>query len=244
MTMVMDRHRAGWCPTGGPTHLCVVDTDVDIALAGGVVLRGHLDLPAGAAGAVVFTQGNKSHRHGLHHQYVAHRLQLAGLGTLLVDLLAPDEASEHRNLADIPLLGSRVGQIGRWLSAQHETAACRLGYFGAGTGAGAVLWAAAEPDSRVDAVVSLGGRPDLVGERLSWVKAPTLLMGGSADAELDHYLATRARMRCPSRLVVLPGVTRELDRHDTLDEVAGLASTWLAGLLLDEGTGSPGRRAS
>lgn len=244
MTMLMDRHHAGRCLRGEPTHLCAVDTDVDIALAGGVVLRGHLDLPAGAVGAVLFTHGNKSHRHGLRNQYVAHRLQLAGLGTLLVDLLAPDEASDHRNVADIPLLGSRVGQIGRWLSAQRETESCRLGYFGASSGAGAVLWAAAEPESRVDAVVSLGGRPDLVGDRLPWVKAPTLLMAGGADSELDRYQAAQAWMRCPSRLVVLPGLTRELDRPGALDEVARLASTWLAGLLLDEGAGSPGRRVS
>ena len=244
MTMIKDLHRAGQCLTGGPTHLCAVDTDVDIALAGGVVLRGHLDLPAGAAGAVLFTHGNRSHTHRLCNQYVAHRLQLAGLGTLLVDLLAPDELSDHRNVADIPLLGSRVGQIGRWLSARRETASCRLGYFGASSGAGAVLWAAAEPESRVDAVVSLDGRPDLVGQRLSWVKAPTLLLAGGADSELDRYQAAHARMRCPSRLVVLPGVMRELDRAGTLDEVAGLATTWLAGLLLDEGGGSPGRRVS
>ena len=214
-----------------------VDTDVDIALVGGVVLRGHLDLPAGAAGVVVFAHGSGSSRHSPRNQYVAHQLQLAGLGTLLVDLLAPDEENERRNVFDIPLLGARLGQVSRWLSAQPETASCRLGYFGASTGAGAALWAAAEPGSRAEAVVSRGGRPDLAGDRLPWVKAPTLLIVGSADhSVLDLNQRAQARMRCPSRLVVVPGATHVFEEPGTLEEVARLAATWFAGLLLGEGT--------
>lgn len=158
-----------------------VDSDVDIAVAGGVVLHGHLDLPAGAAGVVVFAHGSGSSRHSPRNQYVAHQLQRAGLGTLLVDLLAPGEAAERRNVFDIPLLGARLGEVSRWLASQPETASCRLGYFGASTGAGAALWTAAEPGNLAEAVVSRGGRPDLAADRLPWVKAPTLLIVGGAD---------------------------------------------------------------
>jgi putative phosphoribosyl transferase len=213
-----------------------VDTDVDIPLVGGVVLRGHLRMPAGTAGIVVFAHGSGSSMHSPRNQYVAHQLCLAGLGTLLVDLLAPDEENERHNAFDIPLLGERLGQVSRWLSEQPETASCRLGYFGASTGAGAALWAAADPGNRVEAVVSRGGRPELARERLPWVKAPTLLIVGSADpAVLDVNQRAQARMRCASRLVVVPGATHLFEEAGTLEEVARLASTWFAGLLLDDG---------
>ena len=210
-----------------------VDTDVDIPLVGGVVLRGHLRVPAGAAGVVVFAHGSGSRRHSPSDEYVAHQLCLAGLGTLLVELLAPDEANEARNVFDIPLLGERLGQVSRWLAQQAETTSCRLGYFGVSTGAGAALWAAADPGNRVEAVVSRGGRPGLARERLPWVNAPTLLIVGSADpVVLDLNQRAQARMRCPSRLVVVPGATHLFEEAGTLEEVARLASTWFAGLLL------------
>jgi putative phosphoribosyl transferase len=227
--------------TSPPTRAAgaAVDTDVDIALVGSVVLRGHLRLPAGAPAVVVFAHGSGSSRHSPRNQYVAHQLQLAGLGTLLVDLLAPDEENERRNVFDIPLLGARLCQVSRWLLAHPETASCGLGYFGASTGAGAALWAAAEPGNRAEAVVSRGGRPDLARDRLPWVTAPTLLIVGSADpVVLDLNQRARARMRCPSRLVVVPGATHLFEEPGTLEEVARLASTWFAGLLLTEGAAS------
>jgi putative phosphoribosyl transferase len=224
-----------------------VDTEVDIPLVGGVVLRGHLRLPAGSTGVVVFAHGSGGSRRSPRDQYVAHQLQLAGLGTLLVDLLAPDEQDEGRNAFDVPLLGDRLGQVSRWLKARPETSSCRLGYFGAGTGAGAALWAAAEPGSRVDAVVSRGGRPELARERLPWVQAPTLLIVGSADpVALDLNQRAQARMRCPTRLVVVPGEMRRCEGPGTLEEVTRLASTWFSGLLLgdDDTAGAGGRDAS
>lgn len=227
----------------GELSTSAIASDVDIPLAGGVVLRGRLDVPAGAAGVVIFVHGSSSSRHSPRDQYVAHRLRLAGLGTLLVDLLAPDEVNERRNVFDIPLLGVRLGQVSRWLSSQPETASCRLGYSGASTGAGAALWAAAETGSRVEAVVSRGGRPDLTGDRLPWVEAPTLLIVGSADhSVLDLNQRAQMRMRCPTRLVVVPGATHLFEEPGALEEVARLTSTWFAGLLIGEETAAAARR--
>lgn len=211
-----------------------IDTDVQIAV-GDVVLRGHLDLPAGARGVVLFAHGSGSSRLSRRNQYVAAQLQAAGLGTLLFDLLTPEEENDRRRVFDIPLLGSRLAQVGRWLLARPEAASCRLGYFGASTGAGAALWAAAEPGSPVQAVVSRGGRPDLAGDRLPWVKAPTLLIVGGADpAVLDLNRRAQARMQGGTRLVVVPGATHLFEEPGTLEQVARLAAVWFRAHLLDE----------
>jgi putative phosphoribosyl transferase len=209
-----------------------VDEEVEIALDGGVVLPGHLHLPVGASGVVVFAHGSGSSRLSPRNRAVAHRLQAAGLGTLLVDLLTAREEADPHNVFDIPLLGSRLTQVGHWLLARPEAGSCALGYFGASTGAGAALWAAAEPGSPAAAVVSRGGRPDLAGDRLPWVTAPTLLIVGGADpVVLDLNRQAQARMRCPTRLVVVPGATHLFEEPGTLDEVARLASTWFTHLL-------------
>lgn len=222
-----------------------VDTDVEIALPGHVVLRGHLDLPVGSDGVVVFAHGSGSSRLSPRNQYVAHQLQAAGLGTLLVDLLTPNEEADPRKVFDIPLLGARLTRVGQWLLSRPEAASCALGYFGASTGAGAALWAAAEPGSPVDAVVSRGGRPDLAGDRLPWVKAPTLLIVGGADpAVLDLNRQAQARMRCPTRLVVVPGATHLFEELGTLDEVARLAATWFGMHLLGGGAASAERHGA
>jgi putative phosphoribosyl transferase len=186
---------------------------------------------------VVFAHGSGSSRLSPRNQYVAQRLHAAGLGTLLLDLLTPNEEEDRSKVFDIPLLGSRLTGVARWLLSQPEAASCALGYFGASTGAGAALWAAAEPGSPAEAVVSRGGRPDLAGDRLPWVKAPTLLIVGGADAAvLDLNRQARARMRCPTRLVVVPGATHLFEEPGALDEVARLAAAWFGTLLLGRDT--------
>lgn len=217
-----------------------VDTDVQIPV-GGVVLRGHLDLPAGVRGVVLFAHGSGSSRLSSRNQYVAAQLRSAGLGTLLFDLLTADEENDRRRVFDIPLLGSRLAEVGRWLLARPEAASCRLGYFGASTGAGAALWAAAEPGSPVAAVVSRGGRPDLAGDRLPWVKAPTLLVVGGADTTvLELNRRAQARMPGETRLVVVPGATHLFEEPGTLEQVARLAAAWFRAHLLEEDGASAG----
>jgi putative phosphoribosyl transferase len=212
-----------------------VDADVQIAVADGVVLRGHLDLPSRARGVVLFAHGSGSSRLSRRNQYVASQLRAAGLGTLLFDLLTADEENDRGLVFDIPLLGRRLAAAARWLLARPEATTCRIGYFGASTGAGAALWAAAEPGSPVRAVVSRGGRPDLAGDRLPWVTAPTLLVvGGSDTTVLELNRKAQSRMRCPTRLIVVPGATHLFEEPGTLEQVARLASGWFSALLLDE----------
>jgi putative phosphoribosyl transferase len=209
-----------------------VDEETEIALPGVVHLRGHLHVPAGATGVVVFAHGSGSSRLSPRNRAVAQRLQAAGLGTLLVDLLTAREEADPHNVFDIPLLGSRLTEVGRWVLARPEAESCALGYFGASTGAGAALWAAAQPGSPAAAVVSRGGRPDLAGDRLPWVKAPTLLIVGGADpVVLDLNREAQARMQCQTRLVVVPGATHLFEEPGTLDEVARLAAMWFTHLI-------------
>src|SRR5438105_4850884 len=124
-------------------------------------LAGHLTIPSGPRGLVVFAHGSGSGRHSPRNQAVARALNDAGLGTLLFDLLSPEEDADRANVFDIPLLAGRLGAATAWLLDQDDTRALPIGFFGASTGAGAALWAAAEPDSPVRAIVSRGGRPDL-----------------------------------------------------------------------------------
>ena len=222
---LLDAARAA--PAAGTPHQPAVDTEVDISLGAGVVLRGHLAVPAGARGMVVFAHGSGSSRLSPRNQYVAHQLRTAGLGTLLLDLLTPEEEGQRALVFDVALLGGRLARVARWVMSRPETAACRLGYFGASTGAGAALWAAAEPDARVAAVVSRGGRPDLAGDRLPWVQAPTLLVVGGADTTvLALNEQAQARMQCETSLVVVPGATHLFEEPGALEQVARLAVTW------------------
>lgn len=218
-----------------------IDSDVEIALDTDLVLRGHLDVPARPRGVVVFAHGSGSSRLSPRNQYVARVLREAGLGTLLLDLLTSSEEGDRSKVFDIPLLGSRLVLVGDWLLSRPEMAGCRLGIFGASTGAGAALWAAAEPGSPVAAVVSRGGRPDLAESRLPRVKAPTLLIVGGADptvVELNRE--AQGQLRCPSRLVVVPRATHLFEEPGTLEQVARLAADWFVDHLVGDGAdGSP-----
>ncbi|MFJ6158563.1 phosphoribosyltransferase family protein [Pseudarthrobacter sp. NPDC092184] len=220
---------------GRPGQVAAAGQDVRIALDGASI-NGDLHLPDQCRAVVVFAHGSGSSRHSPRNRYVASVLEEAGLGTLLLDLLTPEEEVDRGNVFDIPLLAQRLSAATRWLKGRDETAACRVGYFGASTGAGAALWAAAEPGAQVDAVVSRGGRPDLAGPRLAAVCAPTLLLVGGADTQvLALNRQAMDLMRAPVHLEVIPGATHLFEEPGTLARVAALATEWFSRHLVPEG---------
>jgi putative phosphoribosyl transferase len=205
------------------------DEDVDIA-AGDVQLAAYLTVPAGARGIVVFAHGSGSSRLSPRNRFVAGVLNEAGLGTLLFDLLTPEEEADRANVFDIGLLAGRLVDVTRWLVARLGVRSNRIGYFGASTGAAAALWASTDVDVDIAAVVSRGGRPDLVGSRLPVVTAPTLLVVGSRDGHvLDLNWEAQSRLRCEHRLAVVPGATHLFEESGTLREAAELARDWFLG---------------
>ncbi|MBB4790898.1 putative phosphoribosyl transferase [Streptomyces nodosus] len=202
------------------------DQEVEMAV-GAVRLRGRLTVPEDAAGIVVFAHGSGSSRHSPRNQFVAAELNRAGLGTLLFDLLTEEEERDRAHVFDTGLLAARLTETTRSLLERPGTEGLALGYFGASTGAAAALWAAAEPEPRIAAVVSRGGRPDLAGPRLPEVTAPTLLIVGGADpVVLDLNRQAQARLRCESRLAVVPGATHLFEEPGALRTVAELARDW------------------
>ena len=218
-----EQPEAGQQPAGTDP---VLDEDVSLQF-GPVRLGGHLTIPDGARGVVVFAHGSGSSRHSPRNRYVAGWLNAAGLATLLFDLLAVEEASTRANVFDIALLGRRLIAVTAWLRTRPDTKRLPVGYFGASTGAGAALWAAADPDAKVAAVVSRGGRPDLAAPRLGQVRTPTLLIVGGRDAaviELNRF--AQGQLRCENRLAIVPGATHLFEEHGALEEVARLAADW------------------
>ena len=204
------------------------DQEVEV-YAGPVRLAGHLTVPADAPGIVVFAHGSGSSRHSPRNRYVAAVLHQADLGTLLFDLLTPEEEADRANVFDIGLLAGRLTGVTGWLRRQPAAARLPVGYFGASTGAAAALWAAAEPEADIAAVVSRGGRPDLARPRLGWVRAPTLLIvGGRDDVVLDLNRRAQAELRCENDLAVVPGATHLFEEPGTLTTAAGLARDWFA----------------
>ena len=150
-----------------------------------------------------------------------------GLATLLVDLLTTHEEHDRANVFDIELLARRLLDVTAWLRTRPETSTSPIAYFGASTGAGAALWAAADARADIAAIVSRGGRPDLAAERLDRVRAPTLLIvGGRDETVLELNRQARARLRCESQLVVVPGATHLFEEPGSLETVAALATGW------------------
>jgi pimeloyl-ACP methyl ester carboxylesterase len=200
--------------------------DVGIPADGGaVLLSGQLTVPAEATGLVVFAHGSGSSRLSPRNRFVADALNAADLGTLLFDLLTAEEERDRGNVFDVALLARRLGEVTRWLGGQVTD--LPVGYFGASTGAAAALSAAAEPGVAISAVVSRGGRPDLAGERLGAVTAPTLLIvGGRDEVVLDLNRRAQAELAGPSRLAVVPGATHLFEEPGALSEVAELARDW------------------
>jgi putative phosphoribosyl transferase len=197
-----------------------------------VTLEGTLDLPNEAPGIVLFAHGSGSSRHSPRNRYVAGVLQSKGMATLLFDLLTSDEDYFDQRTAqlrfDIPLLAKRLSGATRWVMRQPETQALPVGYFGASTGAAAALVAAAQLPGAVAAVVSRGGRPDLAGEALGSVLAPTLLIvGGNDEAVIELNREALSKLRCsPKKLVLIPGATHLFEEPGTLEEVARIAAEW------------------
>lgn len=207
------------------------DEEVEV-FAGPVPLAGHLCVPESPTGVVVFVHGSGSSRHSPRNRYVAAALNEAGLATLLLDLLTQREEFDRSYVFDIELLAHRLIDVTHWLATQPGTAGLPVGYFGSSTGAGAALWAAADPRVGVAAVVSRGGRPDLAQPRLGAVHSPTLLIVGERD-EIVLQLNQRARaaMPCESALAVVPGATHLFEEPGALEQVARLARDWFIGHL-------------
>ena len=201
--------------------------------AGRAVLEGNLVVPADATGVVVFAHGSGSSRHSSRNQFVARELQERRLATLLIDLLTSAEeqvdALTRHHRFDIQLLGDRVGAAVTWLGERPELRQLRVGVFGASTGGGAALVAAAQQPDRVGAVVSRGGRPDLAGAALEQVRAPTLLIVGGDDVPVIG-LNERAmeQMRGDVRLEIVPGASHLFEEPGALERVAELARDWFA----------------
>jgi putative phosphoribosyl transferase len=193
---------------------------------GSLQLSGELTIPAGAESVVLFAHGSGSSRLSPRNRYVAEVLNKAGLGTLLFDLLSGDEERDREKVFDIGLLSQRLAVATDWLRSEHGEDR-RLGYFGASTGAAAALVAAAEPAAEVAAVVSRGGRPDLAGDKLALVRAPTLLIVGGDDLQvLELNQRAMRRLEGVSRLAVVPGATHLFEEPGTLEAAAGLARDW------------------
>lgn len=191
-------------------------------------LRGVLAVPAAAVGVVAFAHGSGSGRFSPRNQFVARALQEAGLATLLLDLLEAEEAEDRNKVFDIALLAERLRSAANWLSQDPRTGNLCLGYFGASTGAGAALVAAARDPGAVGAVVSRGGRPDLAHAELQAVQAPTLLIvGGNDDVVIDLNQQALRLLSCPKKLVIVPGATHLFEEPGTLEQVADLAKDWL-----------------
>jgi dienelactone hydrolase len=176
---------------------------------------------------VLFAHGSGSSRLSPRNTTVAQQLRAAGLGTLLFDLLTEAEAGDRTNVFDIDLLARRLLAATYWLNQQPEAAGLKLGYFGASTGAAAALKAAAASPLEIGAVVSRGGRPDLAGDALPRVRAPTLLLVGSRDpVVLGLNQTALARLTCYARLVVVPGASHLFEEPGTLEEAGRLAAGW------------------
>jgi len=192
-------------------------------------LGGILAAPEAAKGLVIFAHGSGSSRFSPRNTFVAETLQQRGFATLLFDLLTEREALDRRNVFDISLLGERVAEAVAWANGQDETKDFPIGLFGASTGAAAALVAAADLPETVSAVVSRGGRPDLAGQALFRVKAPTLLIVGGHDYEvIDLNREAQAMMRCETRLAIVPGATHLFEEEGTLEQVVDLAGAWFA----------------
>lgn len=196
-------------------------------------LSGELIIPAAADGIVLFAHGSGSSRYSPRNQFVARLIREAGVGTLLFDLFTPEEEAVDAHTAhlrfDIVLLARRLVAATNWLAGDKQTKRLAVGYFGASTGGGAALMAAAELGGHISAVVSRGGRPDLAGDALPFVTAPTLLIVGGRDYPvIEMNRDALDQMRCEKRLEIVPGATHLFEEPGTLEEAARLAAAWFA----------------
>lgn len=199
--------------------------------AGNVALAGDLALPPNAGGIVLFVHGSGSSRHSSRNKYVAHVLQAADIGTLLFDLLTEEEEGvdlRTRHLRfDIELLAQRLIEVTRWVRQQAQTHHLKIGYFGASTGGGAALVAAAALGNEVSAVVSRGGRPDLAGEALARVSTPTLLLVGGWDTPvIGMNREAYEQLHCEKAMKIIPAASHLFEEPGKLEDVARLSAEW------------------
>jgi putative phosphoribosyl transferase len=196
-----------------------------------VRLAGMLDVPAAARGVVLFVHGSGSARNSHRDREVAATLAESGMATVLLDLLTADEEDDDQATGhlrfDVDLLAMRLEIAAEWVMAEPELRGLPIGFFGAGTGAAAALIAAARLDDLVDAVVSRGGRPDLAGQYLSRVSAPTLMLVGERDTPvIELNREAYVHMRCTRELIVVPRATHLFEEPGALEQAAALASGW------------------
>lgn len=216
----------------------VPSSDVTVTVHGGARLAGALCIPPGAHGVVLFAHGSGSSRQSPRNLQVAEALQQASLATLLFDLLTGEEESDDRADGryrfDIPRLAARLEGATQWAGEQEALHGLPAGYFGASTGAAAALIAAAGQGERVQAVVSRGGRPDLAGDALERVTAPTLFIVGSADTPVIA-LNRQAFARLPGdkELVLVPNATHLFEEVGAMETVTQFAVEWFGRHLVD-----------
>jgi putative phosphoribosyl transferase len=206
--------------------------------SGAITLEGDLSVPRYAKGIVIFAHGSGSSRYSPRNRYVARTLQDSGLATLLFDLLTIQEEDEERWTRhlrfNIPLLADRLVSTTDWIKNNTETRNLIIGYFGASTGAAAALVAAAYRPNVVEAVVSRGGRPDLAGTELQFVKAPTLLVVGENDQtviELNRTALMKLNNVKNKKIIIIPRATHLFEEPGTLEQVASIASNWFLNYL-------------
>lgn len=193
-----------------------------------LIIEGNLIIPEAAIGIVVFAHGSGSSRFSVRNNFVARRLENAGLATLLLDLLTVTEDQDYSKRFDIKLLAYRLIKVIEWVKINPKTSSLPVGLFGASTGAAAALLAAAELQSAVSAVVSRGGRPDLAGPTLARVTSPTLLIVGGSDygvIELNQH--AYQQLICPKEFVIIQDATHLFEEAGTLEQVADQAADWL-----------------
>jgi len=198
---------------------------------GSVEVEGNMFLPQETGCLIIFAHGSGSSRFSPRNQYVAKEFNKSGIGTLLFDLLTPGEEEEDELTGqyrfNISLLDQRLVSVTDWLQNDPQTARLKIGYFGASTGAAAALIAAAKLQRLISAVVSRGGRPDLAGQYLADVKAPTLLLVGGDDEEvIELNRQAQSQMNNENKLVVIPGATHLFEEPGKLEEVARFATDW------------------
>ncbi|MGE5086384.1 MAG: dienelactone hydrolase family protein [Bacillota bacterium] len=190
-------------------------------------LNGILSIPKNAKGIVIFAHGSGSSRWSSRNNFVARELRKAGLATLLMDLLTTDEENDRAEVFNIESLAQRLIVAKKWLQTQNATRSLKVGYFGASTGAGAALVAAAREPHNIFAVVSRGGRPDLADRELRNVQAPTLLIvGGDDDVVIDLNRQAYSQLPGQKKIEIIPGATHLFEEPGTLEQVAVLAAHW------------------
>ena len=227
-----------------PSSLPLSSLDRNVVIpVEGLGLQGLLSVPPRAQGVVIFAHSSDSNRKSPRNLSIARSLQGIGMSTLVFDLLGPEEASHPRMVRDIELIGTRLLAATAWIRRQADVGWSPCGLFGTGTGGAGALWAAAVGAAEIGAVVSRGGRLDLIGDRLPRVRCPTLFIVGADDGDvLPTHRRAAARLRCPYHMATVPGSTPLFEEAGVLGTVAGLACHWFDEFLVGRKCDRPSGR--